>query len=80
MTQLAVIEPEIKASADAQASYHPADLEVGRHKPNWIELGSGITFCGVCGRFPNGVLWDKAPLLPRLPGGGEAGYLRETGE
>ena len=55
------------------------DFSYPEHAPDWLILGSGLAFCRVCGRFPNGIYWGKAPGQPRLPGGAEDGYLRETG-
>lgn len=49
------------------------------HEPDWLDLGSGVKVCTVCGRFPNGVRWDKAPGQARLDPDAEAGYRREQG-
>lgn len=62
------------AEADAAASFHPADLGYPEHVPDWLTVG-GAKVCTVCGRFPNGIYWGRAPGQPQLGADAEIDYL-----
>lgn len=60
-----------------QAVASKDDFTYPSHEPRWLELGDGVKVCLVCGRFPGGVYWGRAPGQPRLDPDSEALYRRE---